>query len=109
MLADDNESPISSSDRGELTRAKRTGVTGRVLTPSGRPVAAASVLVGSLDRPAPAVPEMAVMTGPDGRYAWDLPSGNWEVTVFTLGGNQATKTVAVSKSEQAVLNFTIAP
>jgi hypothetical protein len=109
VLADDNESPVSSSGQGTLTRATRTGIAGRVLMPSGQPVADASVLVRSLDRPAPIVPDMAVMTGPDGRFVWNVPAGNWEVSVFTLGGNQATKTITVGLSGQAVLNFIIEP
>jgi hypothetical protein len=107
-LAQTNETPVSSTHSPTAT-AGGTGVTGRVITPSGQPVAHASVVVRSLDEPAPAVPEMAVMTGADGRYFWPVPEGRWEVTVFALDGATQSKQIAVAKPRSATLDFTLAP
>jgi len=109
VLAGSNKTPDADGHSRMAANIGASGLMGRVLTPSGKPVAYAAVLVQSLDNPAPAVPGLAVTTGADGRYFWPLPPGHWEITVAAPGGAQQRKTVTVGKSKSAILDFTLTP
>ncbi len=108
-LADGNETPVSSEYTGVVKAADSTGVHGHVQTPSGNPVVDASILVKSLDQPAPAVPEMAMITDSNGNFNWPLPRGKWQVTVISLSGKRVSKNVTVGRSGPAKVNFILSP
>ncbi|WP_033430655.1 carboxypeptidase-like regulatory domain-containing protein [Saccharothrix syringae] len=57
-------------------------IAGTVVDDAGRPVEGALVQPRSLDEPPLAVPELAVMSGPDGRYEWRLAAGRYEFTAL---------------------------
>lgn len=73
-----------SSDSGpppSPTTALAT-VSGVVVDADGRPVDGALVQPKSLDNPPQAVPELAVMSGPDGHYEWQLAAGRYEFSAI---------------------------
>ncbi len=71
------EAPSSDADAPSPTTARAT-VTGVVTDSAGRPVDGALVQPRSLDDPPHPVPELAVLSGPDGRYEWHLTAGRYE-------------------------------
>lgn len=74
------ESGTSDQDpQPPLTNTQAT-VTGVVVDQGGRPVDGALVQPKSLDSPSLPVPELAVFSGPDGRYEWHLAAGRYEFT-----------------------------
>jgi len=82
------------------------GVRGRVLTSDGAPVAGAVVAAAALPGTTAAVPELGVITGPDGSYAWPLPPGRFQLSVQ---GEQAVAAVSVAvepgKATEADIRF----
>ncbi|WP_170177887.1 carboxypeptidase-like regulatory domain-containing protein [Thermomonospora umbrina] len=72
-------------------------ISGLILTPSGRPAADCSVVPEAISHPRPPIPEMMLVTGPDGRYRWPLPPGTYRLTARCVdpasGGRQITGTV----------------
>jgi hypothetical protein len=75
------------------------------VTDSGqKPLAGVSVQPRSLDQPATAIPEMAVVSMDDGRYEWSLRPGEYEIT-FTLDGYPpATRRITVRPREATRLD-----
>ena len=71
------------------------GAVGRLVTPSGDPVAGAQITVRSLDRPAGPVPEIAILSDKDGRFAWPLPPGRYRLAAVVEGREIAIATVTV--------------
>jgi len=73
----DGRSPVAPSDR--------VAITGTVVDDAGHPVEGALVQPKSVDDPPRPVPELAVISGPDGRYEWNLPAGRYEFTATKDG------------------------
>lgn len=85
------------------------GVAGRVTGPGQKPLAGVSVQPRSLDEPATAIPEMAVVSMDDGQYEWTLRPGEYEI-VFVLEGYQpATRRVTVRPRQVTRLDVELAP
>ncbi|MCZ7420750.1 MULTISPECIES: carboxypeptidase-like regulatory domain-containing protein [unclassified Micromonospora] len=82
-------------------------VTGTVTTPAGEPVRQASVQVTALDEPAPAIPEIGVLTGDAGRYEWRLPPGRYDITVRTGDRHSGPQTATVTADQVTRLDFTL--
>ncbi|WBB47475.1 carboxypeptidase-like regulatory domain-containing protein [Verrucosispora sp. WMMA2044] len=82
-------------------------VTGTVTTPAGEPVRQAPVQVTALDEPAPAIPEIGVLTGDTGRYEWRLPPGRYEITVSVGEQHSTTQTTTVTAGQVTRLDFTL--
>jgi len=81
----DPDAPVSATDQPGQTLSA-PAVAGRVTDAAGRPVSGLLVSVVSHGDPMVAVPEIGVLTGSDGRYAWpSLPPGPWEVRVSRDG------------------------
>ncbi|GAB2986606.1 carboxypeptidase-like regulatory domain-containing protein [Saccharothrix stipae] len=80
LAACGGETPSSDADTPPPTTAQAV-VTGVVTDSAGRPVADALVQPRSLDTPPHPVPELAVLSGPDGRYEWRLTPGRYEFAV----------------------------
>jgi hypothetical protein len=54
------------------------------------------VLAQSLDKPSPAIPDIAITTDAAGRYLWLLRPGKYELTFLLNGKKLATRRVTVS-------------
>ena len=98
---DDPDCPVSSSDQDQPKPRIRAGVVGRVMDWDGRPVEGALIEARPLDDPAPPIPEIAILSGGDGRYTWPLLPGTYEISVLAEGYRCPPKRVVV-KSGQAV-------
>ncbi|GAB3850124.1 hypothetical protein GCM10029963_35860 [Micromonospora andamanensis] len=109
LLAFGGDSPVS--DDGPPPPPGRTNptgtVTGTVTTPTGEPVREASVQVAPLDEPAPAIPEIGVLTGDTGRYEWRLPPGRYEITVRTGDRSSDPQTATVTADQVTRIDFTL--
>lgn len=95
-----DDTPVSDDGAGEPAGI-RQGAAGTVVDAAGRPVAGAMIAVRSLDTPSRPVPEIAVLSGGDGRYAWPLPPGRYELAA--LVGGRAGPAVAVTVPDGAVV------
>jgi hypothetical protein len=82
-------------------------VTGLATTADGRPVVGAAVLVTALDDPAPAVPEIGVVTGAEGRYEWRLPPGRYELVVRADERDGAPRTTTVTAGTVTRLDLSL--
>ncbi|GIJ06791.1 carboxypeptidase regulatory-like domain-containing protein [Micromonospora andamanensis] len=109
LLAFGGDTPVS--DDGPPPPAGRSNptgtVTGTVTTPTGEPVRSASVQVAPLDEPAPAIPEIGVLTGDTGRYEWRLPPGRYEITVSTGDRSSDPQTATVTADQVTRIDFTL--
>lgn len=56
------------------------------------------VLAKSLDKPAPAIPDIAIVTNANGSYFWSLPPGNYELTFLQDGRKLTTRRAVVQQS-----------
>jgi carboxypeptidase family protein len=101
------ETPIDDRGAPPDVAPPRRGVTGRVTSDTGEPVSGALMEPRSLDEPAPAVPELAVLSDAEGKYFWDLPAGRWALTAKAEGFRPASATVAVGDDAVATLDFTL--
>lgn len=91
-----SDSGLGDKDPGPKVETIREGVTGIVLDVSGAPLAGVLVQPTSLGRGGP-VPEMAVMSGPDGRFTWRLGPGHYRFDAITEGGPVASANVTVTR------------
>lgn len=89
----EDDTPVSDDDAGEPAGI-RQGAAGSVVSASGGAVAGAMVVARSIDRPSRPVPEIAVLSGEDGRFAWPLPPGRYELSA--LVGGRTGPAVAVT-------------
>ncbi|MDG4792989.1 carboxypeptidase-like regulatory domain-containing protein [Micromonospora sp. WMMD1082] len=109
LLAFGGDYPVS--DDGPPPPPPRTDsmgtVTGTATTAAGEPVREASVQVRPLDEPAPAIPEIGVLTGDAGRYEWRLPPGRYEIVVRTDERDSAPQTATVTAGQTTRLDFTL--
>jgi hypothetical protein len=85
------------------------GVEGRVTRPDGEPIVGAFVQARSLDDPAPPIPEIAIVTDEDGRYAWPLEPGRYQISVSSDGYRSARKSVSFRAGEVKTLDFVLQP
>jgi hypothetical protein len=99
--------PVSGGSDSPTARLQVEGVAGRITNEDGRAVEGASVLAVSLAPNGPAVPEMVVVSDAEGRYRWPLRAGSYEIAVVADGYQRASKTVAVTTSEIATLDFVL--
>lgn len=106
----DPDRSVSSGDgAGTERRGIGEGVEGRVTDPDGKPLADVGVQPRSLDRPATAIPELAVVSEPDGQYRWTLEPGEYEMTFSVEGHETATRRVTVRPREVSRLDVTLEP
>jgi carboxypeptidase family protein len=85
------------------------GVEGRLTDPGQKPLAGVSVQPRSLDEPATAIPEMAVVSMDDGRYEWSLRPGEYEIAFALEGYQPATRRVTVRPRQVTRLDVELAP
>lgn len=99
------DSPVSSGDQDEPRPHIREGVAGRVMAFDGQPVAGALVEARSLDDPALPIPEIAILSGNDGRYMWPLFPGTYEISILAEGYRCAPRRVVVKAGEAVTVDF----
>ena len=102
--------PVASGGDAKVAeRGGFEGVEGRVTASGQKPLAGVSVQPRSLDEPAAAIPEMAVVSEDDGQYHWTLRPGEYELT-FALDGYQpATRKVTVRPRQATRLDIELEP
>lgn len=95
----EGESPISGGSPSSQATVVVSAVHGVVRDRAGTLVADVMVAATSLDVPARPVPEVAVMTGRDGRFEWPLPAGRYRLDagVEGLGAGSVEVTVAADQ------------
>jgi Carboxypeptidase regulatory-like domain len=104
------DQPVGSGSAGEKGPARiAEGVVGRLVAPSGDPVAGARITARSLDRPAGPVPEIAILSDADGRFAWPLRPGRYRLTAMVAGGEIAAATAVVEPGRVTTLELSGAP
>ncbi|MGH3870423.1 MAG: carboxypeptidase-like regulatory domain-containing protein [Pseudonocardiaceae bacterium] len=101
-------SNVTSDGTGEAPVIPATGVGGRVTTPDGHPVAAATVQRTSMESSDPLTLQVAV-TDSDGRYFWPLTPGTWDITVSAPHFQTATSSVVAVADRLATLDFVLVP
>ena len=82
-----DEAPVTGS-AGDATGPGPVGrgaVEGVVRAAGGAAVAGVLIVPVPLDDPAPAVPELAVVTDAGGGYRWDLPGGRYQMRAVRDG------------------------
>lgn len=83
------------------------GVEGRITDSRGRPIAGALVVPKSLDEPSPPIPEIAIVSDEEGRYAWRLPPGRYQISVSAEGYRGAAKQAVVRPGEVTRVDFVL--
>lgn len=91
--------PVAAGGRQQAAAQVSEGIRGRLLRSGERPVAGAVIAARSLDRPARAVPEIAIVTGDDGRFQWPLRPGTYRLAALLDGREVATATVTVEPGQ----------
>jgi hypothetical protein len=104
------DQPVGSGSAREKGPARiAEGVVGRLVTLSGESLAGARITARSLDRPAGAVPEIAILSDTDGRFAWPLRPGRYRLTAMVAGREIAAATAMVEPGRVATLELLGAP
>lgn len=101
--AGDGEIPVTGSP-GTASGPGAAGhgsVAGAVRTGDGGPLPGVLVVPVSLDDPAVAVPELAVVTDAGGSYRWDLPAGRYELRAVRDGAVLGSTRVEVAAGRPA--------
>ena len=110
---DPQQTPVSGGGSSQKDAAglqgQGEGVSGRVTSADGRPVAGAFVEAESLDRPSQPIPEVAISSREDGRYLWPLRPGSYRISVSAEGYQRAAGQATVRAGRLAALDFTLAP
>jgi Carboxypeptidase regulatory-like domain len=87
---------VSSANANQGSQASLSqGVSGRVTTGDGRPVAGVMVSAQAVGAGSPPVPELAVMTAADGRFEWPLQPGTYDLSATTQNGATGSQRVSV--------------
>jgi hypothetical protein len=92
QAAVDPDQPERSAARAAEGRIAR-GIAGVLTDPTGSPIADARIVATSLDEPARPVPDIAILSDADGRFAWPLAAGRYRLTAL-LGEREVASTVA---------------
>lgn len=90
--APDTPRSSDASTEGRITQ----GITGTVTRPDGTPVAGAFIAATPLDRPAPPIPEIAILTNEAGRFTWPLRPGRYRLTAMHEGDEVGAATAEVT-------------
>lgn len=100
------DQPVSSDTPVTSTppAANRGRVTGRVTDAQARPLERAAVTVSEGTT---AVPDIAILTGADGRFVWSLPPGTFRIAVYKDGYESASQSVDVTAGKEIGLNFVL--
>lgn len=77
-------------------------VIGKVTAATGSPIAEAGVAV---TKSSTGVPEILVLTDEEGGYVWELPPGEFTLTVYKDGYVEQSKDVILKEGETVELDF----
>jgi hypothetical protein len=99
--------PARVADGHSPVRQLKEGVAGRISDQDGRALEGAAVLAASIGPGGPAVPEIAIVSGADGRYEWPLRAGRYELTAVADGYRRVSKEVTVDSGAVATLDFVL--
>lgn len=99
LWGDGPDQPVAAGHRLPAVAQLSEGVAGRLLQAADRPVAHAVIAARSLDRPARAVPEIAIITNDDGRFQWPLRPGTYRLAAMLDGRQIAGATVTVEPGQ----------
>lgn len=83
------------------------GAEGLITSETGTPLPGAFLQLKPLDTMAPAMPDIAVVSGDDGRFQYALPTGHYEITVVLDGYEPATQRVTVLPGRVVTLDFVL--
>lgn len=97
------DTPVT--DRGQLGQGDKEGVSGRITDRQGHPVAGVFVHPRSLDEPAPAIPEIAIVSDNNGHYAWRLPPGKYELSASMIGYHSMVKPITIKAGQMTTADF----
>jgi hypothetical protein len=106
---DEPATPLSSEGAEPATGALREGVAGRVTHADGTPAPEITIGVRSLDVPSPSIPEIGIFTDPDGRYAWPLRPGAYELWPVSDDFAAVPGRADVRAGELSRLDFVLVP
>lgn len=111
MVVNNNDTPVSDDGSGPPPATKpsetRGVVAGTVTTRDGEPVPDAAVLPTSLEEPPRLVPDLGVLTGPDGQYEWRLRPGRYSLAVHVNGEVLESLTTTVVAGQTVTLDFSL--
>ncbi len=97
------DQPANSDQKGPSAQSSPTfQVIGKVTDESGNPIAEAGVAV---TKASAGVPDILVLTNENGEYVWELPAGEFTLTVRQDNYLEASKDVTVKAGEKIELNF----
>ena len=98
-----NDNPVSSdTNQPPPAAGNKPAIAGVVSDESGMPLAEAAVMV---EKGTSAVPEIAALTGEDGKYTWHVPAGTYTLKAHKDGYEDLSQEVTVKEGEQALLDF----
>lgn len=106
---DGPDTPVSSEGAEPAAGALREGVAGRVTHADGTPAPEITIGVRSLDVPSLPIPEIGIFTDPDGRYAWPLQPGAYELWPVSDEFESAPGRADVRAGEPSRLDFILKP
>jgi len=101
------DKPVRSHEQVRPVPYIQEGVVGRVTTSDDRSIKGAFIQPKSLDYPSQPIPEIAILSDGDGRYAWTLFPGNYEISVSVEGCQSVVKHVAVETGKVVKVDFTL--
>lgn len=97
------DAPVSNGvPRPHPIRPAPPGIGGQVRSQSGQPLHGVVVLVVSLDKPGPPIPDLANATDRAGHFFWALPPGRYRLTFVRDGRKIATRDVAIPDRRRIV-------
>jgi hypothetical protein len=99
--------PVESSGPPGPGLRIREGAAGRVSVSGVLPVRGALVQARSTDSPPRRIPDIAILTDTDGRYAWPLLPGGYELSVSVEGCERADRRVRVEPGRVATADFNL--
>ncbi len=102
--AQQDDQSISSDDPNPSVDAQAPTalITGKVTDKNGKPIPEAGVAV---TKSSTSVPEMLVLTNEEGEYVWELPPGEFTLTVYKDGYAEKSMDITVKEGETAKLDF----
>jgi hypothetical protein len=106
---DDADTPVSSDGAEPASGALHEGVAGRVAHADGTPAPGVTIGVRSLDVPSPPIPEIGILTDPDGRYAWPLQPGAYVLWPISDDFEAVPGRADVRAGELSRLDFILKP
>jgi hypothetical protein len=89
-------------------QASTQGLTGRVVSKDGRPVAGVLVLPQAAGADSGPIPDIAVFTDADGRFTWRLKPGRYNVSFLVDGRVRARETVAIAAERATAITVRLA-